>query len=62
MGWAWRLQKRWIDKRKTDRERSAVGIPVVASDQVVGALVLSRPKEEQFTIEELERLKDIAES
>jgi adenylate cyclase len=43
-------------------ERSAVGIPVVASDQLVGAMVLSRPKEEQFTVEELERLKYISES
>jgi transcriptional regulator with GAF, ATPase, and Fis domain len=60
-----REDPRWLRRSWEETmgiERSAVGIPVVASDQVVGAMVLSRPKEAQFTVEELERLRYISES
>jgi GAF domain-containing protein len=57
-----REEPRWVRRSwegQDGEERSAIGIPVLASDQVVGALVLSRPKEEQFTAEELEQLQNI---
>ena len=39
--------------------RSAIGIPLLAEEQVVGALILARPEEKHFTKDELAHLLEI---
>ena len=53
--------QRWLRRPKDEEARSAVCVPLMASDRVVGALTLVHPQAGRFTQEDLELLTTIAD-
>jgi GAF domain-containing protein len=49
-----REDPRWLQRAWEDDDRSALGVPLMVSERVVGVLTLVRPEPQQFAESDLE--------